>query len=111
MEHLIRENWRFGTSAGKHCACNLLFLILYSQLKRTRKWKTADLDLIPACGDKAYKDLFLFYFYFFLFIQKHIYNGHINKMKKTKTKIHIAVIRCKATIIPEIKLKKEQLQN
>ena len=31
-------------------------------------------------------------------------------MKKGKTKIHIAVIRCKATITPEIKLKEEQLQ-
>ena len=48
---------------------------------------------------------------FFLFVQKHIYNGHINKMKKNKTKIHITVIRCKATITPEIKLKEEQLQN
>ena len=48
---------------------------------------------------------------FFLFIQKHIYNGHINKMKKSKTKIHITVIRCKATITPEIKLKEEQLTN
>ena len=46
---------------------------------------------------------------FFLFIQKH--NGHINKMKKTKTKIHITVIRCKAAITPELKLKEGQLQN
>ena len=37
--------------------------------------------------------------------------GHINKMKKTKTKIQITVIRCKATITPERKLKEEQLQN
>ena len=29
----------------------------------------------------------------------------------SKTKIHIKDIRCKATITPEIKLKKEQLQN
>ena len=48
---------------------------------------------------------------FFLFIQKHIYNGHINKMKKSKAKIHIIVIRCKANITPEIKSKEEQLQN
>ena len=47
----------------------------------------------------------------FLFIQKHIDNGHINKMKKSKTKIHITVIRCKATITPEIKSKEEKLQN
>ena len=32
-------------------------------------------------------------------------------MKKSKTKIHITVIRYKATITPEIKLKEEQLQN
>ena len=36
--------------------------------------------------------------------------GHI-LIKKSKTKIHIKDIRCKATITPEIKLKKEQLQN
>ena len=48
---------------------------------------------------------------FVLFIQKHIYNGHINKMKKGKTKTHITVIRCKATITPAMKLKEEQLQN
>ena len=38
-------------------------------------------------------------------MQKHSYNGRINKMKKSKTKIHITVIGCKATITPEIKLK------
>ena len=48
---------------------------------------------------------------FFLFIEKRIYNGQINKMKQGKIKIHITVIRCKATITPEIKLKEEQLQN
>ena len=31
-------------------------------------------------------------------------------MKKTKSKIHITVIRCKATITPEKNLKEEQLQ-
>ena len=53
----------------------------------------------------------LYVYISFLFIQKHIYNGHINKMKKTKTKIHVAVIRSKATTTPETKLKEEQLQN
>ena len=47
----------------------------------------------------------------FLFIQKYIYNGHVNKMKKRKTKIHITVIRFKATITSEIKLKGEQSEN
>ena len=32
-------------------------------------------------------------------------------MKKSKTKIHITVIGCKATVTPELKLKEEQLQN
>ena len=32
-------------------------------------------------------------------------------MKKSKTEIRITVIRCKATITPEIKLKEEQLKN
>ena len=41
--------------------------------------------------------------FFLLFIQKHIYNGHINKMKGTKTKIHKTVIRCNATITHEIR--------
>ena len=54
---------------------------------------------------------FYLFFFFFLFIQKHIYNGHIDKMKKSKAKIHITVIKCKATITTEIKLKEEQLQN
>ena len=48
---------------------------------------------------------------FFLFIEKHIYNGHINKMKKSKTMIYIIVIRCKATITPAIKLNEDKFQN
>ena len=59
---------------------------------------------------KTHLNIFFFFFYF-LFIQKHIYNGNINKMKKKKSKIHITVIRCEATITPEIKSKVEQLQN
>ena len=45
----------------------------------------------------------------FLLIHTHISNRHINKIKRTKTKIHITAIRCKATKTPEIKLKEEQL--
>ena len=50
-------------------------------------------------------------FCFFLFIHKRIYNRHINKTKKAKTKIHITVIRYKATVTPDIKLKEEQVLN
>ena len=47
----------------------------------------------------------------FIFIHKHIYNRHMNKIKKVKTKIHKTVIKYNATVTPEIKLKEEQLQN
>ena len=47
----------------------------------------------------------------FVFIHKHIYNRHMNKIKKVKTKIHKTVIKYNATVTPEIKLKEEQLQN
>ena len=53
----------------------------------------------------------VFIFLFFLFMQNHIYNGHINKIKISKTEMHITVIRCKATLTPEIKLKENKLQN
>ena len=32
-------------------------------------------------------------------------------MKNTKTKIHITVVRGKATTTPEIRIKEEQIQN
>ena len=44
-------------------------------------------------------------------MQKDIYNKHINEIKKAKTKMHITVIRSKATVIPEIRLKEEHLKN
>ena len=47
---------------------------------------------------------------FLLFIHKHIYNRHINKIKKAKTKIHKTVISCEVTVTPEIQLKVEQLK-
>ena len=43
--------------------------------------------------------------YIFKFKHKHTYNNYIIKIKNTKTKIHITVVRRKATITPEIKLK------
>ena len=71
--------------------------------KRPEVTKNPHYVLFPEVSRKRYQ-------LFFLFIQKNIYNGHINKMKKTKTKIHITVIRCNATVTPEIKLKEEQQQ-
>ena len=44
-------------------------------------------------------------------MHKHIYNRHINKIKKTKNKIYMTVASCKATVTPKIKLKEKQLKN
>ena len=54
---------------------------------------------------------FCFPLYIFSFIHKHIDNRHINEIKKTKTKKHITVTKCKTAIALEIKLKEIQLQN
>ena len=45
------------------------------------------------------------------FLYKNTFTMDVLIKWKSKTKIHITVIRCKATITPEIKLKEEQLQN
>ena len=39
------------------------------------------------------------------------FTTHLNEIKKVETNIHKTVIRCKATVTPEIKLKEEQLTN
>ena len=76
------------------------YIILFSSI----------LDFVASMLDFVEK-LKLFSSFFFLFMQKHIYNGHINKIKISKTEMHITVIRCKATTTPEIKLKEKKLQN
>ena len=43
---------------------------------------------------------------YFLFLNKHIYNRHINKIKKTKRKIHITVVSYNSTVTTEVKLKR-----
>ena len=53
-------------------------------------------------------------FVFFLFIHKRIYYLMAViciLVLKAKTKIHITVIRYKATVTPDIKLKEEQVLN
>ena len=46
-----------------------------------------------------------------VFLYKNTFTMDVLIKWKSKTKIHITVIRCKATITPEINLKEEQLQN
>ena len=52
--------------------------------------------------------------YLFIYFSSYINTFTIDiliKIEKINTMIHITVIKCKATITPEIKLKEEQLQN
>ena len=48
---------RFGETAGIQCACNALFALCWSLVRRVSIWQTADLDHILAFGDLNYKRL------------------------------------------------------
>ena len=48
---------KFGHTAGVQCACNSLFAICWSVIKRVTVWSTYDLDYILANGDFMYKSL------------------------------------------------------
>ena len=48
---------RFGSTRGTQCACNALFAICWSVIRKVSLWKTADLDHILIEGDKVYKSL------------------------------------------------------
>ena len=48
---------KFGYTAGVQCACNSLFAICWSIVKRVTVWSTYDLDYILENGDSMYKSL------------------------------------------------------
>ena len=48
---------RFGNTAGVQCACNSLYALCWSQIKKVYSWNTSDLDHILTEGDKLYKTL------------------------------------------------------
>ena len=48
---------RFGTTAGIQCACNSLFALCFSQVKKVFRWNAPDLDYILTEGDILYKSL------------------------------------------------------
>ena len=48
---------RFGITAGTQCACNSLFSICWSTIRRTALWNKLDLDFILIKGDAIYKCL------------------------------------------------------
>ena len=47
----------FGDTAGKQCACNALFSVCWSVVRKVSIWKSYDLDNILIEDDKIYKFL------------------------------------------------------
>ena len=48
---------KFGNTAGVQCACNSLFAICWSKIRKVTIWKVLDLDTILENGDQLYKEL------------------------------------------------------
>ena len=48
---------RFSNTVGVQCACNSLYTLCWSQIKKVNSWNTSDLDHILTEGDKLYKTL------------------------------------------------------
>ena len=48
---------KFGQTAGIQCACNSLFTLCWSSIKRVAVWITSDLDHVLESGDCLYKSL------------------------------------------------------
>ena len=47
----------FGETAGRQCACNVLFSVCWSLVRKISCWTTRDLDHILIQGDNMYKSL------------------------------------------------------
>lgn len=48
---------RFGESSGIQCACNALYSICFSSIKKVSVWKSFDLDYVLEKGDELFKRL------------------------------------------------------
>ena len=53
-------NRRFGDTAGVQCACNSLYALCWSQIRKVDFWDRLDLDHILTEGDRLYKTLNIF---------------------------------------------------
>ena len=49
-----QDDQRFGNTAGIQCACNSLYALCWSQIKKVNSWNTSDLDHILTEGDKLH---------------------------------------------------------
>ena len=57
MGSFHQGNTRFGLTAGIQCACNSLYALCWSHVKKVYRWNTHDLDHILNEGDVLYKSL------------------------------------------------------
>ena len=48
---------KFGETSGIQCACNSLFAICWSSIKRVSIWKSWDLDYVLEYGNALFKDV------------------------------------------------------
>lgn len=48
---------RFGSTAGRQCACNSLFSLFWSNIRSILRWNSHDLDKVLTEGNQIYKSL------------------------------------------------------
>ena len=48
---------QFGRTAGMQCACNSLFAIIWSTVRKVTIWKGLDIDNVLNNGDQLFKSL------------------------------------------------------
>ena len=46
---------RFGATAGVQCACNSLFVVCWSVIRKVSLWQSCDMDHLLVKGDANYK--------------------------------------------------------
>ena len=79
----------FGVTAGRQSACNALYSIAWSVVKRISQWKSFDLDHIIMTGDRMYKLLKLNVDV----LPREIYMfGYIMSLSISETNLHEGVV-------------------
>ena len=52
-----QDNQIFGSNAGIQCACNFLYALGWSRVKKLFVWNSSDFDIVLTEGDFLYKSL------------------------------------------------------
>ena len=69
---------QFGVTSGMQCACNSLFSICSSTVRRVAIWKITDLDYILIKGNEIFKRIGKNCYLAFKDLPKHVTSGNIN---------------------------------